>query len=88
MLGHKLSFNRFYFKDFFLMRTIFQVFIEFITILFLSYVLVFCPHEAWDPSSPAGTEPTLPALEGPIPIGLTIEILNFNRILKDIKKYL
>ena len=33
-------------KNFFLMRTIFKVFIEFATILFLFYVLVFLTTEA------------------------------------------
>ena len=40
-------------KDFFLMWTIFKVFIEFVTILylFLFYVLVFWPRGMWDLSS-------------------------------------
>ena len=39
-------------KDFFLMWTIFKVFIEFVTILLLFYVLVFWPWGMWDLSSP------------------------------------
>ena len=38
---------------FFLMWTIFKVFIEFVTILLLFYVLVFWPQGMWDLSSPA-----------------------------------
>jgi len=41
-----------FFSLFFLMWTIFQVFIEFVTILLLFYVLVFWPQGMWDPSSP------------------------------------
>ena len=36
---------------FFLMWTIFKVFIEFVTILLPFYVLCFWPHALWDPSS-------------------------------------
>ena len=48
-----LWFLVFYFKDFFffLMWTIFKVFIEFVTILPLFYVLVFWPRGMWDLSS-------------------------------------
>ena len=41
----------FFFKIFFLlflMRTIFKVFVEFVTILLLFYVLVFWPGDPWD----------------------------------------
>ena len=38
-------------RFFFLMWTIFKVFIEFVTILFLFYVLVFWPQIMWDLSS-------------------------------------
>ena len=41
-----------FFKVFFLMWTIFKVFIEFVTILLLLYVLVFWPRGMWDLSSP------------------------------------
>ena len=37
-----------FFKDFFLLQTIFKVFIEFVTILLLFYVLVFWPQDMWD----------------------------------------
>ena len=40
-----------FFSDFFLLWNIFKVFIEFITILFLFYVLVFWPRGMWDLSS-------------------------------------
>ena len=40
------------FKIFFLMWTIFKVFIEFDIILFLLYVLVFLPPGMWDLSTP------------------------------------
>ena len=40
----------FFFK--FLMRTIFNVFIEFVTILLVLHVLVFWPRDVWDLSSP------------------------------------
>ena len=42
----------FFFLRFFLMWTIFKVFIEFVTILLLFYVLVFWPRGMWDLSSP------------------------------------
>ena len=44
----------FYFLSciFFVMWTIFKVFIEFVTILLLFYVLVFWPQGMWDLSSP------------------------------------
>ena len=37
---------------FFLMWTVFKVFIEFVTILLLFYVLVFRPRGIWDLSTP------------------------------------
>ena len=40
-----------FYKDFFWMWTIFKVFIEFVTILFLFYVFVFWPQGMWDLSS-------------------------------------
>ena len=39
------------FLRFFLMWTIFKVFIEFVTILFLFYALVFWPQVMWDLSA-------------------------------------
>ena len=51
---------------FFLMWTIFEVFIEFVTILFLFYVLFFWLGDMWDFSSPTRDEPTSPALEGDV----------------------
>ena len=39
-------------KRFFLMWIIFKVLIEFVTILLLFYVLVFCPWGMWDLNSP------------------------------------
>ena len=45
-----------------LMLTIFKVFIEFITILFLFSVLVFWPRVMWDLNSWLGMEPAAPAL--------------------------
>ena len=41
----------FFFLDFFLMWTIFNIFIEFVTILLLFYVLIFWPGSTWDLSS-------------------------------------
>ena len=43
----------FFFKIFFFffMWTIFKVFIKFVTVLLLSYVLVFWPRSMWDVSS-------------------------------------
>ena len=41
----------FLFKIFFLMWTLFRVFIEFVTILFLYYVLGFWPGGMWDLNS-------------------------------------
>ena len=58
-----------YFKVFlylFLMWTLFKVFIEFVTILFLVYVLVFWPWGMWDVSSPSEVKPEPPALEGQV----------------------
>ena len=40
-----------FFLFFFLMWTIFKVFIEFVTTLLLFYVLAFCPQGMWDLSS-------------------------------------
>ena len=51
---------------FFLMWTIFKVFIEFVIILLLFYVLVFWPWGMWDLSTPTGIEPVPPALEGKV----------------------
>ena len=41
-----------FFKDFFLMWTIFKVFIEFAAVLLLFYVLFFWPRGMWDLRSP------------------------------------
>ena len=43
----RLSFPIFIFLIFFLMWTIFKVFIEFITMLLLSYLLMFWPEDMW-----------------------------------------
>ena len=51
---------------FFLIWTIFKVFIEFVTILFLFYVLAFWPQACGILAPKAGIEPTLPALEGEV----------------------
>ena len=49
------------------MWTILKVLIEFVTILFLLYVLVFATGEARGILAPRpGTEPTCPALEGEV----------------------
>ena len=49
------------------MWTIFKVFIEFDTILFLFYVLPFLSHEACGILAPqTGNESTSPALEGEV----------------------
>ena len=45
------------------MGTVFKVFIEFVTILFLFYVLVFRPWGMWDLTSLTRDHPTSPALE-------------------------
>ena len=50
-----------FFKNCFLMWTIFKAFIEFVTLLFLFYVLVFWPGGMWDQDqdhSQPGSEPT------------------------------
>ena len=47
---------------FFLMWTTFKVFIEFVTILLLFYVLVFCPRGMWDLSSPARDRTCTPCI--------------------------
>ena len=41
----------------------FKVFIEFVTVLFLFYVLFFWPRGMWDLSSPKGMERTPAALK-------------------------
>ena len=46
-----LEHSSFFPSFFFLMWVFFKVFIEFVTILFLFYVLVFCPRGMWDLSS-------------------------------------
>ena len=47
---------------FFLMWTIFRVFIEFVTILLLFYVLVFWPRGIWDLSSPTRDRTCTPSI--------------------------
>ena len=54
----------FSFSFFFLMWTVFKVFSEFVTMLFLFYVLSFCPQGMWNLCSLIRIKPTLPALEG------------------------
>ena len=55
----------FFFLDFFfLMGTIFKVFIEFVTILFLLYGLVLGLKARGTLAPQPGTEPALPELEG------------------------
>ena len=55
-----------FFGGVFLMWTIFKVFMEFVTILFLSYVLGF-GHEACRILAPQpGIKPVAPALEGEV----------------------
>ena len=49
-----------YFQDFFLMWTIFKVFIEFVTILFLVCALVFWLRGTWDLSPPNRDESHIP----------------------------
>ena len=49
--GALLSFLKFFFFFFFLMWTNFKVFIEFVTIVVLFYILVFCPQGMWDLAS-------------------------------------
>ena len=55
----------FFFKISLLMWIISKVFIEFVTELFLFYILGFGPPDMWDPSSPSrdGTGNVPPALE-------------------------
>ena len=47
---------------FFLMWTIFKVFIEFVTVLLLFYVLVFSPQGMWDLSSPTKDRTCTPCI--------------------------
>ena len=53
-----------FFFFFFLMWTIFEVSVEFVTVLLLVYFLFFWPQGMWDPQP--GMEATPPALEGKI----------------------
>ena len=46
------------------MRTIFKVFIEFVTVLLLLYVLGFWPWGMWDLTPLPGIKPASAALEG------------------------
>ena len=55
-----------FFKIFFFMWTIFKVFIEFVTILFLFYALVFWPQCMWDLSFPTRDRTHTCALEGKV----------------------
>ena len=56
-----------FFKEvFFLMWTIFIVFIEFVIILLLFYVSAFWPQGLWYVSSPIWTEPIPSALKGEV----------------------
>ena len=48
------------------MLTIFKVFIEFVTILFLFYVLLFWPQDMRDLSSPARDQTHTPGIGGPM----------------------
>ena len=76
--GHEWSAGRVYlnlnrgrgfptvFFFFFLMWAIIKVFIEFVTILFLSYILDFWPRGMWGLSFPTKIEPALPALKGEV----------------------
>ena len=57
--------NYFFFLRFFFKGTIFKVFTEFVTILFLFNVLVFWLRGMWDLSSP-GIKLAAPALEGEV----------------------
>ena len=57
----------YHFKEFFLMWTIFKVFIEFVTVLLMFYVFGFFGHEAGGILAPQpGIKPSPPALEGNI----------------------
>ena len=53
----------------FLMWTVFKVFTEFVTTLFLFSVLVFWPQGMWNLSSQTRIELTLPALKAVLPTG-------------------
>ena len=53
-----------FFKNIFYDVTIFKVFTEFVTISFLSYVLVFWPQGMWDLSSRTRDQITPPAFVG------------------------
>ena len=53
----------FFFKEFFTW-TIFKVFIEFVTLLFL--FSIFWPQGMWDPTPRPGIEPAPPALESKV----------------------
>ena len=58
--GERLNF--FFFLKIFLMWTIFKVFIEFVTILLLSYVLVFWLRGMWNLSSPTRDRTRIPCI--------------------------
>ena len=49
------------------MWTIFNVFIEFVTVLLLLHLLAPWPWGTWDPSCPARVQTLTPALEGEVP---------------------
>ena len=56
----------FFFLRFFFYVTHFKIFIEFVTILFLFYILAFWPWGMWISTPRPGVEPASPALEGEV----------------------
>ena len=77
----------FFFLDFFLMWTVLEVFIEFVTTLLLFCVLFLWPRGTWDPSSPTKDKATHPALEGEVritgPPGKSVPRALFSKRRKD-----
>ena len=67
------------------MWTVFQAFVEFVTVLFLIYVLLFWLQGIWNPAPPPGIEPQLPALEGEVlPTGWPGKSLNTDILVNSV----
>ena len=67
------------------MWTIFQAFVEFVTVSSLIYVLLFWLRGMWNPAPRPRVEPQLPALEGEVlPTGLPRKALNIDILMNSV----
>ena len=75
----------FFLNFFLLMWTIFQAFVQFVTVSSLIYVLLFWLRGMWNPAPPPRIEPQLPALEGEVlPTGLPGKALNIDILMNSV----